>query len=492
MSSSHSSKDKAPVISENTSAAETQHAETKPEKPSTGLKKNVLHTLDEFGLAERFIDAHGDKVKYLIDSRELLIWDGTRYGKFTHIVDKLVKNMIENMHLEFKEDELNITTAGQQVEKSDLEKFQAKSRSAGAIKKTVMLLRCSDRIYCRRTDFDADSYSLNCLNGLLNLETGNIEPHNPNQLVTKLAPVEWNPNAICPEWDDFINAITCNNKPLAEYLQRLIGYFLSASTQEEVIPILYGNGANGKSITIKCLMLILGSKEYALTLAITSILKSNYHGIRCDLRQLEGVRTAFAIEVNRGSTLDEAVIKGIASGDEISARSMRENNVQFTPRAKIIMAVNHLPSFTGTDRGIRRRLQVVPFNAEFDGSVGKEDLEQKLAAESEGILAWAIAGFKEWRKHGLNPPAIVRNATADYFTANDHIGNYINDRVVKNTAASTPLRMVFEDYEHWTRANCVQSVGLHRFGELIRSKGFVQKRNNACRCWDGLQLKLID
>lgn len=491
MKKSDTSVDLVPGDLENAPAITEDHVDSQAEEPATGIKKNVVHTLDEFGLAERFLDAHGDKVKYLVDIRELFVWDGRRYGKFPHLVEGLVKNVIENIHLDFNEDELNVTTAGQQVEKADLDKFQAKSRSVGMIKKTILLLRCNPRIYCKLSDFDTAIYQLNCLNGLLDLEAGTIEVHNPSQLVTKLAPVHWNPDAECPEFNGFIHDVFLNDNEMIQYIQRTFGYCLSGSTQEEVMQIAHGNGANAKSLTIKCLRSILGSREYALTLGTSSILNSKFHGIRCDLRQLEGVRTAFAIEVNRGATLDEAVIKALTGGDEISARAMRENNVQFTPQAKILMAVNHLPSFTGIDRGIKRRLQVIPFRAEFDGSVRKEEIERKLAAEYEGILVWAVAGFQSWRKQGLNPPAIVLDATADYFAVNDHIGMYLADRVIKQPGASTPLRMAFEDYETWCKMACVQSVGLHHFGELLRSRGFTQKRKNASRYWDSLQLKAI-
>lgn len=456
-----------------------------------GAPKRTLRTLDEFGVVERFIDAHGDKVKYLTDSRELLTWDGIGYGKNPHIAERLAKEVINNLHLEFTEGEFHVDTDGKELTKADMDKFQAKARSTGMIKKTLSLLRTFDSINCEAKDFDADIYKLNCLNGLLDLETGEIEEHSPTQLVTKCAPVRWNSDAEAPAWEKFIAEVTCEDKELAAYLQRLVGYCLSGSTQEEAMPILYGNGANGKSILLSRIRAILGSREYALTLGTSSILNSNFHGIRADLRQLEGARVAFAIEVNRGATLDEAVIKALTGGDEISARAMRKNPVQFKAQAKILMAVNHLPGFTGNDRGIKRRLQVIPFLAEFDGTVRKEELEGKLAAESEGILVWAVAGFQEWRKQGLNAPEIVLNATEEYFRTNDHIGSYLDERTEKKSGALTPLRMAFEDYEAWANSACVKSVGLHRFGELMSSRGFMQKRNTSFRYWDELQLKHI-
>jgi putative DNA primase/helicase len=420
-----------------------------------------------------------------------LAWDGFRYSRLPHIAEGLAKDIIEKIAHEYHNGDIHVTDHGADVELEDLLSFQRKARTKGMIRKALWLLRLFGEIHCKLADFNADPYVLNCENGLLNLKDGSLAPHSPDQLVTKLAPVRWVPKTKCPRWERFIKDVTCGDPELAAYLQRLFGYCLSGSTQEEVLPILYGSGANGKSIFLARMRAILGS-EYALTLGTGSILNSRFHGIRCDLRQLEGARVAFAIEANKGHTLDEAVIKSVTGGDEISARAMRENPIQFTPQAKILMAVNHLPGFVGNDRGIRRRLQVVPFLAEFDGSRRKEEIDAELDAESEGVLAWAVKGFQQWLKEGLNPPKVVRDATEAYFATNDHIGEFLVERTVHVSGEKTPVGLAFKSYVDWTSASGIQSVGLHRFGDLLRSKGFAQVRDNSTRYWADLVLRSVE
>ncbi|TVM13311.1 hypothetical protein DPQ33_18305 [Oceanidesulfovibrio indonesiensis] len=454
-------------------------------------KKRVIPSLDEFGIAKRLFVANHERLRFQTDAQTLLAWDGTQYSRLPHVAEGLAKATIEKVEQEFAPGDIIVTLDGNEVPAKDFFKFLKKARTTGMIRKALWLMRLCEELHCKLADFNADQYVLNCENGLLNLKDGSLAPHSPDQLVTKLAPVRWNPKTKCPRWERFIKDITSDNPELAAYLQRLFGYCLSGSTQEEVMPILYGSGANGKSIFLARIRAILGP-EYALTLGTNSILNSRFHGIRCDLRQLEGARVAFAIEVNKGHTLDEAVIKSITGGDQISARAMRENPVQFTPQAKILMAVNHLPGFVGNDRGIRRRLQVVPFLAEFDGSRRKEEIDAELDAESEGILAWAVTGFQQWLKEGLNPPQIVRDATEAYFTTNDHIAEFLEERTVRVSGEKTPVRMVFESYEGWARASGTQSVGLHRFSDLLRSKGFVQVRDNTTRFWADLVLRSVE
>jgi len=459
--------------------------------PQPDPTKRIIMSLDEFGAAKRVFKAHGNRFRFITDSQSLVTWDGARYGPFPHLAEGLAKDVMEKIQFDYIDGYFHVTEDGLEVERADVTKFQKKARTLSMIRKALNLVRLAPKVQVKAGAFNENRYEINCLNGLLSLETETIAPHDPNQLVTKLAPVRWNPGAPCDFWRTCIEEIALGDKDLVAYLQRLFGYCLTGSTQEEVMPIFYGTGANGKSLCLGTLRMIMGSGEYAITLGTGSILNSNFHGIRCDLRQLEGARVAFAIEVNHGSTLDEAVVKAITGGDEISARAMRENPVQFTPQVKILMAVNHLPGFVGNDRGIRRRLQVIPFNHQYDGTVPKEVIERKLAAEAEGIFAWAVAGFHEWQKQGLNPPEVVRKATQEYFQKNDHIGMYLAERTVETPNAMTPVRMLFDDYRAWSRDFCVQALGLHQFGELLRSRGIAQDRTSSERVWKGIAIRHI-
>ena len=448
----------------------------------------TIESLDEFGLAERVMQKFGDRLRFLVDASTLLAWDGTRYCRQRHVAEALVKDVVEHLGEEFDRNAITTTADGEVVTSKDFDKFLVKARSKGMIEKAIWHLRLNPESHCKLADFDADSYKLNCANGLLDMQTGLLAPHSPDQLVTKIAPISWNPEKDCPKWTQFIKEITVGDADLAAYLQRLFGYCLSGSTQEEVLPILHGCGANGKSIFLARLRAILGP-EYSLTLGTGSILNSRFHGIRCDLRQLEGVRAAFAIEVNKGQALDESVVKSLTGGDEISARAMRENPVQFKPKAKILMAVNHLPGFVGNDNGIHRRLQIVPFLAKFTGERRKEEIEAEFAAEAVGILDWAVQGFQAWLEKGLEPPQCVRNATEKYFADNDQLADFLEERTTSKPEKKVPVRMLFESYFDWATNSCIKPLGLHQFGELMRSRGFIQVRDKAVRYWSGLALR---
>jgi putative DNA primase/helicase len=451
----------------------------------------IVHNFDEVGASQRVLAACQDLLRFLTDHKALFVWDGARYGEFAHISRKMALDALDKVHREFEEGRIHITNDGQPVEWEDFLKFQGKVRSLGMINKALALASLAPRIQVTSREFDADQYEINLQNGLFNLDTLKLAPHHPSQLVTKLAPVTWVPDAPCPFWADFIDVITCREKDLAEYIQRLAGYCLTGSTQEEVMPILYGSGANGKSLFLNTLLRILGSNEYGLTLSSEAILNSNTFGIQYYHRQLEGKRLATATETDQGKTLREAVTKTAVAGDEISGRGIGKDPVQFRPRAKIVLGVNHLPALTSTDHATRRRLQVVPFRKQFDGSAQKEALERQVGGEITGIFAWAVRGFQEWRKQGLNPPRVVLEATAAYFEANDHIGTYLKERTAALAGAKTPVKLLFADYTEWAKDCGAKPLGMHQVSELLKAREIDQARTNAARVWLNIVIKRV-
>ncbi len=469
---------------------EVYNQEDTDETIGPGVKIITLFSLDDFGLADRIFSEYGTLFRYITDKERLYVHDGKRFGDFPHIRQELITAVIKKLPDEYVPGCLHMTPEGQLITFAAHEAFQKKSRKYNKIKTTQKLLPVYKKLQIHSHELDADIYSLNVQNGMLDLRTGVLTPHDPSQLVTKIAPIHWVPDAECHAWHEFIDQITLGDVEMACYLKRLVGYCLCGSTQEEILPILYGNGANGKSVFLGRIRKLLGP-EYAVTLNANSLLSSIFDSPRYELKDLKGARAAFGVEINSGQVLDESTIKKLTGGDEIGARGIRERPIRFTPQATILMAVNHLPGFVGNDRGIHRRLQVVPFRAEFDGSKRKEELEAKLDAELEGILLWAVQGFQEWLNEGLTPPECVRKATEEYLDQNDHIKTYLSENTIidEDKKGKTPIRILFENYEKWAFEACVQSLGYHEFGKLLRARGFEQGRTNSIRFWKGITLR---
>ena len=146
--------------------------------------------------------------------------------------------------------------------------------------------------------------AFNVRNCLISLKTGRTAEHDKKYMISKLAPVTYDENAKCPRWGRFIEEITCGDKSLQLYLQRMIGYCMTAYTKEQCMFFLYGNGSNGKSVFVDTIAYMLG--EYAASCQPeTVMMRDRNNTARGDLARLKGARMVVTSEPNDGCRLDE-------------------------------------------------------------------------------------------------------------------------------------------------------------------------------------------
>ena len=228
---------------------------------------------------------------------------------------------------------------------------------------------------------------------------------------------------------EFLDTVTGGDADLQAYLQRMAGYCLTGVTTEHALFFLYGTGANGKSVFVNTLTAIMG--DYATVAAMDMFMAT--HGDRhpTDMAGLRGARLVTAIETEQGSRWAESKLKALTGGDKITARFMRQDFFEFTPQFKLLIVGNHKPSIRNVDEAMKRRLHMVPFTVTIPPAKRDKRLPDRLLAERDGILAWALQGCLEWQRTGLRPPAAVMAATEDYFEAEDAIGRWIDERCVR-------------------------------------------------------------
>ena len=234
------------------------------------------------------------------------------------------------------------------------------------------------------------------------------------------------PQGECPTWKSFLATVTGGDRELQDYLRRMAGYCLTGVTTEHALFFLYGTGANGKSVFANTLTSIMG--DYATVAAMDMFMAT--HGDRhpTDMASLRGARIVTSIETEQGSRWAESKLKALTGGDKITARFMRQDFFEFMPQFKLLVVGNHKPSIRNVDEAMRRRLHMVPFTVTIPKAKRDKTLPERLLAERDGILAWALEGCLEWQRMGLKPPPAVMAATEDYFEAEDAIGRWIDER----------------------------------------------------------------
>jgi putative DNA primase/helicase len=266
-------------------------------------------------------------------------------------------------------------------------------------------------------------------------------------MITKIANVAYDPQADCPLWKQFIRQIMNFNTELIDFLQTAAGWAMTGDTSEQVMFILFGSGANGKSTFLNTLQYIL--RDYAATAQSEIFMKQFGDKTTNDLARLRGTRFVVTAEAEQGSRLSESLIKQITGNDKITARFLYGETFTFAPTFKIFMATNHKPVIKGTDYGIWRRIRLIPFTTTIEADKQDKYLERKLRGEASGIFNWLIEGALRWRDEGLKTPAAVLNATDEYKGEMDVMGNFIRERCVQNPAARIRIGELFKAYHDW-------------------------------------------
>jgi putative DNA primase/helicase len=267
----------------------------------------------------------------------------------------------------------------------------------------------------------------------------------------------------------------------------MCGYALTGVTREHALFFLYGTGANGKSVFLNTISGMMG--DYAKTAPIETFIDSKNERHPTDLAGLQGARLVTAIETEDGRRWAESKLKALTGGDRIPARYMRQDFFEYTPQFKLVIAGNHKPGLRTVDEAIRRRFHLLPFLVTIPATERDLELGEKLRSEWPGILAWAIEGCLAWQREGLNPPATVTDATAEYFESEDALARWLDERTMMKAGAWESATSLFNAWKAWAEVNGEFAGSQKRFSENIAARGYKPSRKNTGRGFDGITLR---
>jgi putative DNA primase/helicase len=438
--------------------------------------------LTDAGNAERLVALYGPEILFVAELRAWLCWDGSRWAlDKTGEVFRRAKETARVMYHQAADLEGD--------KRRDLASWAMRSEAEPRIRAMVNLAKNEPGVTVTLDQLDRDPFLLSVENGTLNLRSGELRPAEQADLITRRAPVTYDPAATCPMWDAFLKRILTGDADLIGFIQRAIGYSLTGLTVEQVIFLLHGLGANGKSVFLEVIRALLG--DYAAGADFSTFLDRRQSGPRNDVARLLGRRYVTAVEASDGERLAESLVKQLTGNDTVTARHLYAESFEYRPTFKIWCAANHKPTIRGTDHAIWRRIRLVPFTLTIPEHERDPRLSEKLKAELSGILNWALEGCRAWQRDGLGASPAVRQATADYRLDQDTIGRFLDDcaRLTGTEESRTTAAELYQRYAAWTASNGEgRPLSQRRFGESLNERGLDRIKTGGYVVWRGIEL----
>lgn len=466
-------------------AAPAERAVPDPPEPgepgvsATGIDLTRYPDTDS-GNGERIVALFSEDIRWCVEMQKWLVWDGKRWAvDERNQASQLAKKMARMLH-------------AQVTGSTAREKWARASESQAGISAALKRAATEKGIPISANDLDRHPYLLNCPNGVVDLRTGELLPHERSYLITKMCPVTYDPKANCARFLKFLYWAMGDNPEaemreetvrLISFLQRGFGYSLTGDVSEKCIFIFYGDkGNNGKTTLLNTFIKLLGP-DYSAQISIDTLMttKTQDAALRADMADLRGARLVITSEVEKESRLSEGKLKYITAGQgKVKSCRKYENPIEFDATHKLFMDCNHLPTVRGTDEAIWSRLKPIPFNVRIEKTDPGFDklLIERLAAEATGILAWAVRGSQQWLKEGLGEPPEVGQMNQEWRESDDPLKEFLEDCCEVEEGAWVRSSELSHAYAWWAKENREKfPLGREAFGERLRSKGFRDSRS---------------
>lgn len=381
-----------------------------------------LYTDTEDGNALRLIAIHGDRFRRIADMRRWHVWDKMRWAQ--DYEDREIREVTKDLARKLPED--NKTARA----------FKRSSMSPPGISGCVRMAETDPRVSILANELDSWPELLNTPSGIVDLRTGDIHPHDPKYLLTRITNHEVAIGAPHPRWDRFLAETFGADFDLIAYIKRLFGLALLGMVTEHVLPFLHGAGANGKGELTLTLQGLLGDADsggYAVSAPDGFLMAGRENKHETEMARLRGARLVVCSEQTSGKRFDEAKVKRLTGGDRLTGRFMRGDFFDFDPSHLVWVLSNHLPEVKEGGPSFWRRVRRIPFQHVVPEDERIVDLHEiLLKTEGPAILGWAIEGSVEVLQGGLRDPLAVLVATAEYELSEDTLASFIKERCILN------------------------------------------------------------
>ena len=427
-------------------------AEREPE--AITKRPDRAHALTDIGMAERLVDQYGDVIRYSFLKKRWFVWNGRYWqGEDTGTLMRYAKAVTKSLYAD-------AARAASEESQKALAKAAATYSSTMKLRLFIESAQSEEGIAILPTDMDSDPYLFNVQNGTVDLRTGELRHHSPADLITRMAPVDYDPDARDQRWRNFLMHATAGDRTLGAFLQRAAFAALVGAVQDKVFLYLHGPGNTGKSTFLEMLQAAWGP-AYCGAVDGSSFLKRQFAGgIRSDLARMDGMRLVVSNEMGEGQ-IDEPLLKKLTGGDTITFEEKYVNPWQNSATFTIFMAGNDVPKALVESEALWNRWRQVPFVNKIPNADPKwlETVKREPAMRS-AVLAWAVRGRAGWNTYGIQlPPSPRRRKSCVWtWTRCECSGRTTASSATETACGPHPTRSVRRTGTGATHATSIQSM----------------------------------
>lgn len=427
-----------PLFAERIAAFTARHDDPAPAPAVDANSPASTLARSEDGHSQLLIAEYGAELRYCPEMGRWLHWDGYRWHR---------QSAGGGIAREFAK-----AVARRYPDDNGWATHKKRSLTNAGTSACLALTETDFRISVSIDALDARPWELNTPGGIVDLRTGRLRPPDPKALHTRSTLIAPDPAADQAPWREFLHTTFSGDLEVIGFIQRLMGYACVGAVREAILPVFYGQGANGKTVLLETVQAILG--DYA-TVAPQRFLVQGPGQHATEIAALAGARLVIASETNEGERFDEAKVKILTGGDRIKARFMRQDEFTFTPSHLLVMMTNHRPEVGSGGTSFWRRVREVPFANVIPEHRRDPELKERLVERhGAAIMAWLAAGAAEYARIGLREPEGVRVATQAYEASTDTVARFVDDMVILGGGEAVTIvsAKVREAYEEWCRA----------------------------------------
>lgn len=426
---------------------------------------NLLGTFtrDDIGNANRVVFWRGQDLRFDPVRERFFYWADTRW---IYARDGHIRSVVEDVHSRIAStegpfyDDFAIPPSetdkkSPKTYKELLVEWANSQRYASKIKDTMGMLKGRDPLWCESDDFDVEPYIFNVSNGVIDLRTGELMPHERSHMCSKISKdIIYDPDAECPEFERFLRLVQPNEEH-RKYLQRMMGYSLIGEVgRDQIFALHIGAGGNGKGVFLDCNKYVMG--EYATAgQRDTFVRKSNANRIPADIASYEGMRMVLVDELNEGR-LDDGLLKEITGGGTIKAEAKMMNPWEYTPKFTLHFRTNVMPDLPADQAILRRfrpvRWDIKPTSEEWDtftDAFSPTVLQYLTNNEASGILNWMLEGTRQYLEHGLLVPKDLQQEAVGMLEDGDPFLTFMAQHVQAAPGGRLDASKLYKAFKEW-------------------------------------------